>query len=120
MPGEIDNDSLYDHPAYYDLVYGSDSQAELQFLLAAFDRFAGRKVRRVFEPACGTGRLLIRLAQRGLRVAGNDLNPRPVRAIRENPRAWSRRACGSSPATTSPAVPSKEGVQVASKSDRTA
>jgi SAM-dependent methyltransferase len=32
----------------------------------------------VFEPACGTGRLLIRLGQSGYTVSGNDLNPKAV------------------------------------------
>ncbi|MFP6766330.1 MAG: class I SAM-dependent methyltransferase, partial [Planctomycetaceae bacterium] len=35
-------------------------------------------VKRVFEPACGTGRLLIKLAQSGFDVSGNDLNTRAV------------------------------------------
>jgi SAM-dependent methyltransferase len=35
-------------------------------------------VRRVFEPACGTGRLLFRLAKAGLQVSGLDLNQRAV------------------------------------------
>ncbi len=70
--------TLYDHPQYYELIFGSDWKAEFDFLLACFERFSPRPVRRVFEPACGTGRLLLRLAKRGLEVAGNDLNPRAV------------------------------------------
>ncbi|MCA9247545.1 MAG: class I SAM-dependent methyltransferase [Planctomycetales bacterium] len=70
--------NLYDYPKYYDLVFGSDWKAEYDFLLAAFDRYAARRVRRVFEPACGTGRLLLPLAKAGYRVAGNDLNPKAV------------------------------------------
>ncbi|MEX1096881.1 MAG: class I SAM-dependent methyltransferase [Planctomycetales bacterium] len=69
---------IYDFPKYYDLVFGSDWKAEFDFLRACFDRFAQRTVRRVFEPACGTGRLLIKLAQAGCEVAGNDLNPKAV------------------------------------------
>ena len=70
--------SLYDYPRYYDLVFGSDWKAEHDFLLDVFDTFATGKVRRVFEPACGTGRLLFRLGQSGLNAAGLDLNPRAV------------------------------------------
>jgi SAM-dependent methyltransferase len=76
MKTELAN--LYDYPRYYDLVFGSDWKAEHDFLLAVFDTFATGRVRRVFEPACGTGRLLFRLAQSGLAVAGLDLNPRAV------------------------------------------
>ena len=35
---------------------------------------ARRPVRRVFEPACGSERLLIRFAESGFEVSGNDLN----------------------------------------------
>lgn len=70
--------NLYDFPKYYDLIFGSDWKAEFDFLRACFDKHAKRKVRRLFEPACGTGRLLIKLAQAGYEVAGNDLNPRAV------------------------------------------
>ena len=69
---------IYDYPQYYDLVYGSDWKAEFDFLLDCFDRFATGQVHSVFEPACGTGRLLIKLAQAGYDVAGNDLNPKAV------------------------------------------
>jgi SAM-dependent methyltransferase len=73
MPDVI-RGNVYDHPKYYDLLFGSDWKAEFDFLGACFARHAARRVRRVFEPACGTGRLLIKLAQAGYVVAGNDLN----------------------------------------------
>lgn len=69
---------IYDFPKYYDVLFGSDWKAEYDFLLACFARHARRKVRRVFEPACGTGRLLIKFAQAGYEVAGNDLNGKAV------------------------------------------
>ena len=69
---------LYDFPRYYDLLFGSDWRAEFDFLLGAFELHAARKVRSLFEPACGTGRLLIHFAREGYRVAGNDLNARAV------------------------------------------
>jgi SAM-dependent methyltransferase len=70
--------NLYDYPLYYDLLFGSDWKAEFKFLLACFQKFSQCEVQRVFEPACGTGRLLIKLAQKGYTVAGNDLNPHAV------------------------------------------
>ena len=69
---------LYDYPAYYDLVFGSDCASELSFFEGCFEHLAGRTVRRLFEPACGTGRLLYRLARSGYSVAGNDLNSHAV------------------------------------------
>lgn len=70
--------SIYDYPKYYDLLFGSDVAAEFRFLKACFAKHAGCEVKRVFEPACGTGRLLIKLGRSGFDVAGNDLNPRAV------------------------------------------
>lgn len=70
--------SLYDHPQLYDLLFGSDWQAEFGFLQRCFAEHARRRVRRVFEPACGTGRLLVELAEAGYAVGGNDLNARAV------------------------------------------
>ncbi len=75
---EVIEANLYDYPKYYDLLYGSDWKAEFDFLRACFERHAGRTVRRLFEPACGTGRLLIKFAQAGYEVSGNDLNAKAI------------------------------------------
>ena len=69
---------VYDYPQYYDLIFAADWKDEFRFLENCFLRFAARRVRRLFEPACGTGRLLIKLAQAGYQVAGNDLNSKAV------------------------------------------
>lgn len=69
---------IYDYPKYYDLLFGSDWKAEFDFLQGCFVKHASRRVRRLFEPACGTGRLLIKFAQAGYRVSGNDLNAKAV------------------------------------------
>jgi SAM-dependent methyltransferase len=70
--------SLYDYPRYYDLVFGSDWKAECNFLAACFREHARRTVQNVFEPACGTGRLIYRLARAGYQVSGLDLNRKAV------------------------------------------
>lgn len=75
---EVIKADLYDYPKYYDLVFGSDWKAEFEFLEACFDRYAKRDVWRLFEPACGTGRLLIKFAERGYDAAGNDLNAKAI------------------------------------------
>lgn len=75
---EIVQDSLYNFPKYYDVLFGSDWRAEFHFLEGCFERFARRSVTRLFEPACGTGRLLLRFAKAGYEVAGNDLNPKAI------------------------------------------
>lgn len=72
-------ESIYDHPKYYDLVFGADCAAELKFITHCVERFATGKIRKLFEPACGTGRLLFHLAKRGFTVSGIDLNPKAVK-----------------------------------------
>lgn len=80
--------SIYDYPKYYDLLFGSDVAAEFRFLKACFTKHAGCEVKRVFEPACGTGRLLIKLGKSGYDVAGNDLNPKAVDFCNERLRKY--------------------------------
>ena len=70
--------NLYDYPKYYDLVYGSDWKAEFDFLEDCFEKHTDLLVRNLFEPACGTGRLMIRFANAGYSVAGNDLNSQAI------------------------------------------
>ena len=69
---------LYDYPGYYDLVFGSDWKAEFDFLTRCFRKHVKGDVQRLFEPACGTGRLLFRLAKKGYQVSGLDLNRNAV------------------------------------------
>ena len=70
--------SIYDFPKYYDLVYGSDWRAECIFLKRCFEKYADGIVHELFEPACGTGRLLNRFGKKGYSVAGIDLNQKAV------------------------------------------
>ncbi len=70
--------NLYDYPQYYDLLFGSDWKSETDFLLRCFRKHGLHEIRNVFEPACGTGRLLVRLARAGLQVSGIDINERSV------------------------------------------
>ncbi len=70
--------NVYDYPKYYDVLFGADWKAEYDFLLDCFREHCQREVRRIFEPACGTGRLLVKFARAGYATAGNDLNPKAV------------------------------------------
>ncbi|QDU93304.1 class I SAM-dependent methyltransferase [Lignipirellula cremea] len=69
---------IYDYPRYYDLIFGSDWKPEYDFLNGCFQKHLSGKAVRVFEPACGTGRLLYRLGKQGLLTSGLDLNPKAV------------------------------------------
>lgn len=70
--------NIYDYPVYYDLVFGADWAAEFHFLSDCFDKHVSGKTKRLFEPACGTGRLLYRFAKEGYALGGIDLNPKAI------------------------------------------
>lgn len=78
-PAETVVANLYDFPKYYDLIFGSDWKAEFDFLRDCFEKHAKRPVKRVFEPATGTGRLLVKLGKAGYEVSGNDLSEKAVK-----------------------------------------
>ncbi|QEG23055.1 class I SAM-dependent methyltransferase [Mariniblastus fucicola] len=75
---EVITESIYDHPKYYDLVFGSDCAAEMKFIQQVNDEFLNGKAKRLFEPACGTCRLIHGLAKKGFSVEGIDLNEKAV------------------------------------------
>lgn len=75
---EVIEGSIYDWPKYYEFVYGSDWRAECDFLRECLDEFVTGEARRLFEPACGTGRLIYRLGKLGFEVSGLDLNESAV------------------------------------------
>ena len=79
----------YDYPAYYDLAFRSETPAEADFIEAACRKYCPFPVRRLLEPACGTGRLVAELAARGYRPqrlrsqrAGAGLFAAPLGAAR--------------------------------------
>jgi len=65
--------SWYDYPAYYDIAFRAETRPEADFIEAACHKYCPFKVRRLLEPACGTGRLIAALAARGYRMTGFDL-----------------------------------------------
>ena len=80
MPTAFTELDWYDTPRYYDMVFAEDTELEAHFLEAMVELHATcprRAQRRVYEPACGSGRLLVAMASRGWRVAGADLS-RPM------------------------------------------
>ncbi|WP_372896900.1 class I SAM-dependent methyltransferase [Stieleria sp.] len=64
----------YDHPQYFDMLFREETPVEVAFFEEAFQRFAERKVRRVFEPGCGSGRLVVAMAAKGYDATGLDLS----------------------------------------------
>ncbi|MGB7344938.1 MAG: class I SAM-dependent methyltransferase [Pirellulaceae bacterium] len=64
----------YDHPEYFDLIFADETDAEIAFFEAAFEKHAGRSIQSVFEPGCGSGRLIAAMAELDYQVAGLDMN----------------------------------------------
>ncbi|MDR1142150.1 MAG: class I SAM-dependent methyltransferase [Planctomycetaceae bacterium] len=70
---------IYDYPTLYDVLFSDSCKDEIEFLKTALRRYCNISGHgRIFEPACGTGRLLWRLAQSGHKIVGLDLNPKAV------------------------------------------
>jgi len=82
----------YETPVYYDIIYDTDTKKEATFLEQCYAHHAGtsppkptalrsnavgsdqQQPLHILEPACGSGRLMAELAQRGHHVAGVDLS----------------------------------------------
>jgi len=69
---------LYDTPEIYDVAFGWDLELELSFVESCLRKHVVDPVRRILEPACGTGRILVPLASRGYDVLGYDQSPEMV------------------------------------------
>lgn len=74
--------SLYDYPQYYDLAFREDNILESNFLEDVWRGFSARPVRRVLEPGCGSGRLVVELASRGYDVTAFDLSQPSLQYLR--------------------------------------
>ncbi len=72
----------YDHPQYYDIAFQSYTAGEADFIEAACRKYCPFAVRRLLEPACGSGRLTACLAGRGHQMTGFDINPSALSYLR--------------------------------------
>ena len=64
----------YDYPQYFDLGFADETAKEVAFLPLAFERFGTGQMKRILEPGCGSGRLIVSLAEKGYDVTGFDLS----------------------------------------------
>ncbi len=76
----------YDYPQYYDLAFRSETIPEADFIEAACRKYCDGSIRRLLEPACGTGRLTAELATRGYELVGIDLSRPALRYLRRRLR----------------------------------
>ena len=75
--------NCYDYPQYYDIAFQGYTQREADFIEAACRKYCPFDARRLFEPACGTGRLVSELATRGYQVTGFDLSQPALSYLRQ-------------------------------------
>ena len=75
--------SWYDHPQYYDMAFREDTALEATFVEAAARKYCDFPVRRIVEPACGSGRLVVELASRGYQMIGLDLSEPALKYLRQ-------------------------------------
>jgi SAM-dependent methyltransferase len=81
----------YDHPEYYEAIFGTDTAREMDFLLEVNRRY-GTGGKRLLEPACGAGRLVAEAARRGCSVVGYDISEKMLAHARERlTPTWRRR-----------------------------
>lgn len=78
----------YETPRYYDAIFDEGTDVEAGFLEDAYDLHAlpaatRRAHKRVLEPACGSGRLMVEMARRGWKPHGFDLTPEMVTYTKE-------------------------------------
>src|SRR5262245_49962665 len=69
------SETIYDHPRYYDILFGCDCSQEAEFYDRTFSRCGVAPGERVLELACGPARVARLLARRGYHMTGLDRRP---------------------------------------------
>lgn len=72
----------YDYPQYFDMVFRDETPLEMEFFEQAFEHYATIPVRSLYEPGCGSGRLVVASAAAGYDVVGLDLSQAMLRYLR--------------------------------------
>jgi SAM-dependent methyltransferase len=81
------NGHLYDYPRLYDIAFGWDTSAEIDFVIQTGLEHGLRAPLTLYEPFCGTGRLSFPLAAAGHRVYSVDDNVAMLSYARERQAA---------------------------------
>ncbi|SMP77406.1 Methyltransferase domain-containing protein [Neorhodopirellula lusitana] len=72
MPQQLMN--WYDRPQYFDMVFRDETNDEVRFFEKAFAKLVDTPVKRLYEPGCGSGRLVAAMAGRGYELVATDNN----------------------------------------------
>ena len=75
--------NCYDYPQYWDLAFRSETKLEADFIEAACKKYCDTAARRLLEPGCGGGRLVVEMAARGYDVMGFDLSEPSIRYLQK-------------------------------------
>jgi len=81
------SETIYDHPLYYDILFGFDRSKEAEFYDRTFARCGVATGERILEVACGPARVARLLSRRGHRVTGLDRSPAMLAFAREQAAA---------------------------------
>jgi len=73
--------SCYDQPQYWDLAFRDETRLEADFVDAVAAKYCKFPVKKVLEPGCGGGRLVVELAKRGYDVTGFDLSTPAIKYL---------------------------------------
>ena len=73
----------YDYPQYFELAFDDETKLEAEFFEEAFKKYCDFPVRRILEPGCGGGRLMVEMARRGHKMTGFDSSVNSVKYLRK-------------------------------------
>ncbi|MBS7287301.1 MAG: class I SAM-dependent methyltransferase [Candidatus Freyarchaeota archaeon] len=80
------NPKLYCLPKYYDIAFSRDVSKEINFYISCFKKYCSFEVRRILEPACGSGIFLLAFPRYGYHIVGYDISPEMVEYANEKIR----------------------------------
>jgi SAM-dependent methyltransferase len=79
---EVEVTSWYDRPEWFEIGFHNETKKEADFFEAAFKKYCSFPVKRLLEPACGSGRIVTEMAARGYDVTGFDLSEPSLEFLR--------------------------------------
>ncbi|MEM4445795.1 MAG: class I SAM-dependent methyltransferase [Candidatus Jordarchaeales archaeon] len=77
---------IYCLPRYYDIAFSRDVSKEINFFINCFKKYCDFEVKRILEPACGSGIYLLAFPKYGYQIVGYDISPEMVEYANEKIR----------------------------------